>query len=76
MKRLDLLRGSRRGSLQEARKLVAAGQKDAVQLAAAEEALQAEEARKAAALSSKQAVREQMRLWWRFPDAHSEASTL
>ena len=41
---------------------------EAKRLAAAEAELQAEEAQKAAALVHMQAVREQMRLWWRYPN--------
>ena len=41
---------------------------EAKRLVAAEVELQEEEAQKAAALVHMQAVREQMRLWWRYPN--------
>ena len=41
---------------------------EAKRLAAAEAELQAEQAKKEAEVEHMQAVREQMRLWWRYPN--------
>ena len=68
MKRLDQSREQRRVSLLEARPRLVAAKKDADRLAVSEADLQSDEAQKEAALVRMQAVREQMRLWWRFPN--------
>ena len=68
MKRLDQSREQRRVSLLEARPRLVAAKKDADRLAVSEADLKSEEAQKEAALVRMQAVREQMRLWWRFPN--------
>ena len=66
MKRQNQQREMRRVGLQEARKKLVAWKKDADRLAASEADLQLEETQKEAAIVQMQAVREQMRLWWRF----------
>ena len=65
MKHVDMTRESRRVELLDARQRVTSREKDAKALAVSKDMLQAEETQKEAMLSQMQAVREQMRLWWR-----------